>query len=124
MTTNPQYTAAKHALVGLTRSCGQTFLKENIAVNCICPAFVITSLCPPQVRDRFPPEHVTPMETVIKAFEMFLDNDDMSGEVVELTLDQLHHRTQPEYPNESQRWLGEDSTAFWEEAYREVPIRL
>ena len=26
-----------------------------------------------------------------------------------------------EYPNESQRWLGEDSAQFWEKAYRDTP---
>jgi len=33
MATNPQYTAAKHALVGLARACGidSTFVQENIS---------------------------------------------------------------------------------------------
>ncbi|KAL3426703.1 cytochrome P450 oxidoreductase [Phlyctema vagabunda] len=124
MATNPQYTAAKHALVGLTRSCGPVFLQENITVNCICPAFVPTNLCPPHVRDLFPREHITPMTTVIKAFDIFLDSHDMSGETVELTLDELHFRKQPDYPNESQKWLGGDeSMRFWEDAYKTLPVR-
>jgi 15-hydroxyprostaglandin dehydrogenase (NAD) len=123
MTTNPQYAAAKHGLVGLTRSCGPVFLKENITVNCICPAFVVTGLCPPNIRDIFPKEHITPMETVIKAFDTFLDDDKMTGQTVELSLDELHFRKQVDYPNESQRWIGTQSAALWDQAYEKPPVR-
>lgn len=124
METNPQYCTAKHGLVGLTRSCGPPFLKQDsITVNCICPAFVVTNLCPPHVLDKFPKEHITPMSTVIKAFDHFLDDSSVTGQIVELTLDELHFRKQPEWANESQRWLGEDSSSFWEEAYSTVPVR-
>jgi 15-hydroxyprostaglandin dehydrogenase (NAD) len=123
MPTNPQYTAAKHGLVGLTRSCATTFIEENITVNCICPAFVPTNLCPPHVLDKFPAEHITPMTTVLKAVDTFLGDDKMSGQVVELTLNELHFRKQPEYANESQRWHGEDAKEFWDEAYKTVPVR-
>lgn len=124
METNPQYCAAKHAIVGITRSCGPVFSKrDNITVNCICPAFVVTNLCPPHVLEIFPKEHITPMSTVVKAYDHFLTNDDATGQVVELTLDELHFRKQPEYPNESQRWINEEGNAFWEEAYQKVPPR-
>ncbi|THW34282.1 hypothetical protein D6D22_08703 [Aureobasidium pullulans] len=118
MVTNPLYTATKHGLVGLTRACGPKFLPEGITVNCICPAFVPTALCPPHVLAKFPKEHITPMSTVLKAVDTFIADDGMSGQVVELSLDQMFFREQPEYPNESQRWLGVDSAAFWEEAYK------
>jgi len=121
MATNPLYTAAKHALVGLTRACGPVFLEEGITVNCICPAFVPTNLCPPHVLQIFPKEHITPMSTVLKAHDTFLADSTMTGQTVELSLDQLYFRKQPEWPNDSQRWLGEESKAFWEEAYRQVP---
>jgi 15-hydroxyprostaglandin dehydrogenase (NAD) len=117
METNPLYTAAKHALVGLTRACGSRFLTENITVNCICPAFVPTSLCPASVLDIFPKEHITPMSTVMRAFDRFLQDDRMTGQTMELSLDNHYLRVQPEWANESQRWLGEDSKAFWDAAY-------
>lgn len=119
MATNPQYTAAKHALVGLTRAAGPVLLKEfSITLNCICPAFVKTNLCPPHMLSMFPTEHVTPMSTVIKALDTFLDDDIMTGQTVELSLDQLYFRKQPKWANKSQQWLGQDSAAFWEDAYR------
>lgn len=41
----------------------------------------------------------------------------MTGKTVELSQDQHFYREQPPYPNESQRWVGKDSAAMWEEAY-------
>jgi len=64
------------------------------------------------------------MSTVIKAFDTFLDNDKMTGETVELSLDELHFRKQVDYPNESQRWIGTKSQALWEQAYEKPPARL
>ncbi|TVY25634.1 15-hydroxyprostaglandin dehydrogenase [NAD(+)] [Lachnellula hyalina] len=118
MDTNPLYTAAKHALVGLTRACGPRFMAEDsITVNCICPAFVPTGLCPPHVLHLFPKEHITPMSTVLRAHDTFLADDTMSGKVVELSLDQLYYREQPDWANDSQRWLGTESKSLWDEAY-------
>jgi len=118
METNPQYTAAKSALVGLTRAAGPKFLVEdNITINCICPAFVPTSLCPPHILPLWPKEHITPMSTVLKAFDAFIGDDAMTGETVELSLDELHFRKQPEWANASQRWIGEEGAEFWRKAY-------
>ena len=64
------------------------------------------------------------MSTVIKAFDTFLDNDKMTGETVELSLDQLYFRKQVDYPNESQRWIGTKSLDLWEQAYAKPPVRL
>ena len=110
-------------LVGLARSAGPVFAKENITVNAILPAFVPTGLAPPGLIDIFPKEHVTPISTVIKAFDTFLEYDSLSGETVELSQGDLFFRKKPDYPNESQRWLGEDSKSFWEEAYQTIPVR-
>ncbi len=122
MESNPLYTAAKTGLVGLTRATGPKWLaEENITVNCICPAFVPTALCPPHLLDLWPKEHITPMTTVMKAFETFIEHDDMTGESVELSLDQLYFRKQPEWANASQKWIGEEGTEFWKKGYQQVP---
>lgn len=122
MTTNPIYTASKHALVGLTRALGTTLNQQNIQINAICPAFVSTALCPKDMLDRFPKQHITPMSTVLKAYDTFIRDDTLNGQTVELSQDQLYFRTKPDYPNESQRWLGEDSASFWEEAYKQPVV--
>lgn len=117
--TNPQYGAAKYGLVGLTRSAASVFIKENITINAICPAFIKTNLAPKHVLDKFPKEHETPMSTALKAIDQFIDNDKMTGEAVELSLENLYFRKQPEYSNESQAWLNGDDNEFWNEAYKD-----
>ncbi|KAI9811901.1 MAG: hypothetical protein M1827_005252 [Pycnora praestabilis] len=117
MATNPLYAAAKHGLVGLTRSAAPTLAREGILINAILPAFVSTGLAPPGLIDAMPIEHITPMTTVLHAYDALLDSN-CSGETVEIAQDQLFWRKQPDYPNESQRWLNEDSGGLWENGYK------
>lgn len=44
---NSPYTAAKHGVVGLTRSLALEFGKEGITVNCICPGPIRTGMTAP-----------------------------------------------------------------------------
>ena len=46
-----------------------------------------TNLCPPHALKLFPKEHITPMSTALRAFDKFLEDDGLSGQVVELSLD-------------------------------------
>jgi len=62
------------------------------------------------------PQHLTPMSTIIKAYDTFIGNGDLSGETVEVSQDQLFFREQVEYPSESQRWINE--TDFWSLMYQ------
>jgi 3-oxoacyl-[acyl-carrier protein] reductase len=44
---NSPYTAAKHGVIGLTRSLALEFGKEGITVNCICPGPIRTGMTAP-----------------------------------------------------------------------------
>lgn len=121
MTTNPQYTASKHGIVGLTRAAGPVFAKEGITVNCINPAFIKTNLCPPELLKVWPKEHITPLSTAIKAINAFLEDDTMTGQVVELSQEEIYFREMVDYPNESQRWIGTKSLDIWDQVYKSVP---
>ena len=57
------YTAAKHALAGLTKSLATSWASQGINVNCICPGYIETELAGPlqsdpvrgpQILDRIP----------------------------------------------------------------------
>lgn len=113
----PQYTASKYGVVGLCRAAGPNFIKEGISVNAICPAFIPTNLCPPEILKNWPKEHITPLSTVNKAIDAFLDDRSLSGQIVELSLDDIYFRDQVAYANESQTWIGKESDKIWNLGY-------
>ncbi|OQV03520.1 hypothetical protein CLAIMM_08556 [Cladophialophora immunda] len=119
-TVNPQYCTAKTALVGLTRCIGPVLLRvENITVNCICPGFIKTGLAPPAILSIFPKERMTPMSTAMKAYESFLNDDSLTGQVAELSGASVYYRQQVDYPDETMRWLSQDSGYIWRAGYKQ-----
>ncbi|PVH84298.1 hypothetical protein DL98DRAFT_512677 [Cadophora sp. DSE1049] len=117
---NPQYSIAKSACIALARCIGPPFLdNENVTVNAICPAFIMTALCPPKIRELFPEDQITPMETCLDAFDKFLDDDSLTGKVAELSIEKVIFRNQADYANENQRWMLEDALKVWQQAYGE-----
>ncbi|OQV04652.1 hypothetical protein CLAIMM_09505 [Cladophialophora immunda] len=116
--TNPQYAAAKHGIVGLVRSAAPVLQKENIRVNCVCPAFVPTNLAPASLLSAMPKEHLTPMSTIVRAFDSFATDASLVGKVAECSLGDIYYRDQVEYCNESERWIFEESKKIWEEGFK------
>ncbi|KAF2787167.1 NAD(P)-binding protein [Melanomma pulvis-pyrius CBS 109.77] len=115
---NPQYSTAKAACVHLARCIGPPFLKnENIIVNVICPAFIMTALCPPKIRELFPKDQITPMETCLNAYDKFLQHGTLTGQVAELSIEKVIFHKQVGYANENQRWMLEDALKVWQQAY-------
>jgi 15-hydroxyprostaglandin dehydrogenase (NAD) len=115
----PQYCTSKHGLVGLTRSVGATLLREdNISVNCICPAFVATNLAPPGIIERCPPEHLTPMSTIMRAFDELnmQSKERKTGQAVECVEGELYYRDPVEFACDGSRWLNDEAEngGFWD----------
>jgi 15-hydroxyprostaglandin dehydrogenase (NAD) len=81
------YCSAKFGCVGLVRSLGKDkgLAEEGITFNAICPGWVETGLAPPgsieMIREKCP-EIITPMSTITRAYDMFLDSE-MNGQAVE-----------------------------------------
>lgn len=94
----------------------QPLKTENITINAVLPAFVVTNLAPGPLNSIWPKEHTTPMSTILKAFNLYLDTD-KTGHIGECSLEEIYFRTQPEYPNESQRWVVEESGGLWAQGY-------
>jgi len=90
-------------------------------VNAICPGFIPTNLCPPQILEVWPKEHITPLSTAIKAIDAFLGDETMSGQTVELSQKQIYFRQCVDWANDSQKWVGEESQSIWDAAYSKVP---
>ena len=121
----PQYNAAKHAVLALTRAVGPALMAtDNLAVNCICPAFVATPLMPDSITELWPKEYITPFSTLMRAYDELIDEqggvqqDERSdgengmvkiGQSVEVVVDKLYYRKPVEFADESQRFLIEDA---------------
>jgi meso-butanediol dehydrogenase / (S,S)-butanediol dehydrogenase / diacetyl reductase len=80
------YTAAKGALVNLSRSMGITYVKNGIRTNCVCPGFVDTPMIAPVINvfdDDATAAALTPMARPAQPSEiahavLFLASDDAS----------------------------------------------
>ncbi|KPI41132.1 Short-chain dehydrogenase 5 [Cyphellophora attinorum] len=121
----PQYSAAKHAILGYTRAIGGTlYAKDNITVNCIMPAVVDTGILPGDLKERWPKGWLTPLSTMVRAFQELIDetgkvqqdgkSDGKDGVVktaqsVECALDRLYYREPVAAPDESQAFMVKDS---------------
>ncbi|GAB1741889.1 hypothetical protein NU219Hw_g7295t1 [Hortaea werneckii] len=81
--TLPIYTAAKHGVVGLTRSYGVYLSEEHITLNAVCPNVVRTSISTADFYDKLEAKGLlTPMSSVVNAFENILDGK-FSGQCLE-----------------------------------------
>lgn len=82
------------------------------------PGFVVTGITIPALVTAIPKQYITPMETMIKGFDIFLnDTEGMQGQVLDVSVSKVHFRGQPEYVDEQQRWLVEDSPGFFAKAF-------
>lgn len=64
-----------------------------------------------------PSEHLTPLSTIVQAYDRVLDDNSMTGQVIEASQNDLFFRKQVEYPNQSEEWLMEDLGGFWANGY-------
>lgn len=132
----PQYCAAKHGIVGLTRSAGRKLLDDdNVAVNCVMPGFVPTGLASPELLAAWPQEHQTSMDAVIRAFMELTDDKGLvkqdglsngtsgaikTAQTVEVVGHELFYRTEVESANGSMAFLRAQAEpgGLWQSMYR------
>ncbi|KAK5046113.1 hypothetical protein LTR84_008570 [Exophiala bonariae] len=122
--TAPLYTASKSAIPGLVRSLAPRLGEENIRINCICPGFVATSLTA-AIQGIVPADYITPMSSIIHAFERFLDGDE-TGRVAEVSKDRVYLHEQTEFSDRWQKWVAENLTEvkLKAQATRQDQVRL
>ena len=133
----PEYCAAKHAVLGLTRSIAdQVYASDNVGVNCILPGLVNTSIIPAGFAAQMPKHFITPFAMLNRAFDELIDwegkveQDGVSngqdgkvklGQAVEVGVTKLYYRQQVEYPDDIQRFLVEDAdkpNGWWDKAVK------
>lgn len=120
-----EYAATKASLVSLVRGVGRNLLaSDNVAVNCIMPAYVDTGLTPNELTALWPPEWVTPLSTMNRAYDELISEDGRvaqdgksdgrdgkvkAGKCVECVIDRLYYRRGVEFADKSQKFLIEES---------------
>ncbi|KAK5046007.1 hypothetical protein LTR84_008794 [Exophiala bonariae] len=123
----PQYTAAKHGCLGLVRALAPALLKhEGISLNCVMPGTVDTGLIPPPVMAQWPTQHLTPLDTVMRAFMELIgdweraelsrgvesdvpDRELKNGCAVECSSNWLWYRDPVPFKDESMRFVADQS---------------
>ncbi|KAK9449630.1 uncharacterized protein V1518DRAFT_414253 [Limtongia smithiae] len=116
---NPEYAAAKHGLIGFARSVAPVLKREKITVNCICPALVSTNLAPASLWTLIPKDQLTPMSTIMRAFHGFIDGhkDLLTGQAAECAIDDIFYRDPVDFPSQSQKDMFSRDLGAWMSAY-------
>ena len=111
----PLYVASKHGVVGLVRALAPVYLRDNITINCLNPVLVETNLMPKHIAQKYDdPPNMTPMSTVLKAFDAILNDKNLTGQTMELSLDEVVFKQQPDYSRPNTKWMFEKMD-MWEE---------
>ncbi|KAL1859648.1 hypothetical protein Daus18300_009513 [Diaporthe australafricana] len=128
---NPQYSSSKYGLLGLARAVAPgAAAGAGIRVNCVCPAVVATGLAPPGLMEAFPASIVTPMATMMRAFDELGEFDGLAGEgrekwvasgpsgaVVEVNPQDLVYREEEKMEDDSS--IDPEIAEAWRKAYEE-----
>ena len=84
----------------------------NITINALLPVLVDSKIWPDFAQSMIDPKQLTPQSTVCKAVEKFLSDGTMTGQTVELALEQLVFREEQKYTNDNARWMCENHELF------------
>ncbi|KAH6672051.1 3-beta-hydroxysteroid dehydrogenase [Halenospora varia] len=95
----PMYAAAKHGVLGFTRSVAKHFfLHDKIRANAILPGTMKTGLLSEKEWENFGETEWTPIEKAVEVVEMLLDEEKMYwGKSVEISGTRHYFREQAEY---------------------------
>lgn len=98
--TYPEYDGAKAAVVNFVRATARILKdKESISINTICPGIVHTSIIPQEMVDAVSPDCMTPVSTIVAAYERCLDDASLFGKVIECSTDKQFELEPPTLAN-------------------------
>ncbi|KAK4903470.1 hypothetical protein LTR27_000401 [Elasticomyces elasticus] len=109
----PLYTTSKHALVGFVRSTAPVFASMSITINALLPTLVDTNLMPKEAASQIDRSRLTPMNTALKAVDKIIQDNKLTGQTIELALDELVFSKQQAYSTPNAKWMCEDHE-MWE----------
>ncbi|KAF4989818.1 hypothetical protein FDECE_14587 [Fusarium decemcellulare] len=98
--TYPEYDGAKAAVYNFVRATARVLkIKENIRINCILPGIVATKIIPLEMVAAVSPECLTPVGTIVSAYNKCLDDESLYGEAIECSVDKLLLTPRPDFQN-------------------------
>ncbi|KAL4963156.1 NAD(P)-binding protein [Aspergillus stella-maris] len=98
--TFPEYCGAKAAINHFVRAAAPVFkIKDNITLNAILPGIVATGAVPQASIDATKAEHLTPIQTIVDAYMMCLNDGNINGELIECSTDKIIFLPRPEFAN-------------------------
>ncbi|KAG9527925.1 NAD(P)-binding protein, partial [Aureobasidium melanogenum] len=123
----PQYTATKHAIVGMVRAMAPSAAEAGVSINAVAPALTPSNLAPPGLLENYPKEALTKMETLMKAFDALGRFDKVetegwggqepNGQVVEGRGDDIHYKN--EIQKTGGREVPKEIQQIWADTYKE-----
>ncbi|KAJ4286229.1 hypothetical protein N0V90_013263 [Kalmusia sp. IMI 367209] len=111
--TYPEYDGAKAAYARPR--------KENISISAICPGIVQTSIIPQEMIDAVSPECLTPVSTIVAAYERCLDDGSLYGKVIECSTDKQFDLEPPILANGR---FSKRAVTVWDPLFRMWAFRL
>ncbi|KAL4891072.1 hypothetical protein BDV59DRAFT_209244 [Aspergillus ambiguus] len=89
--TYPEYCGTKAAVNMFVQNVAPILKsKHNIYINCILPGMVDTSIVPPEMTAAVSPECLTPMQTILDAYQLFLnDTEQKAGQLLECSVKEM-----------------------------------
>ncbi|ORY14927.1 hypothetical protein BCR34DRAFT_598831 [Clohesyomyces aquaticus] len=111
----PQYGAAKHAVLGLFRSLRATSSLQGVRINLVCPYFIDTPIIPPSIRVVLAGAGTGKVEDVVDAGTRFVADSRILGRALvvgpKLNVKQSH---EGEWELVARSTPGSHETALWE----------
>ncbi|KAF1991818.1 15-hydroxyprostaglandin dehydrogenase [Aulographum hederae CBS 113979] len=82
--TYPEYDGAKAAVLNFIYATARILkAKENISINGVLPGIVHTSIIPPEMITAVSPECLTPVSTIVAAYDQLLSDPSIHGQAIE-----------------------------------------
>ncbi|KAK0856366.1 hypothetical protein LTS02_010645 [Friedmanniomyces endolithicus] len=95
-----EYNGTKAAVLNFVRgSAGVLKVKENIRINCVMPGIVDTAIVPRQMIAAVDPSDITPVSTIVSAYLRLLDDESLTGQGIECSVDKQLPFTDPPLMN-------------------------
>jgi short-subunit dehydrogenase len=115
--TYPEYDGAKAAVLNFIHATSRLLLrKENIKIGGVLPGIVATNIIPPEMVAAVAPDSLTPVSTIVSAYQKFLDDDSLAGKALEA---QVEDHIEVKWPAFLHGRFSERSCTVWEPLFKQ-----